>query len=258
MTITQKKQIRRRTTGAGTENEIVGVINDFNDNVINKIFSFVNYWAGNTPNIEGTVYAGSVAPGWVAYDNPKAINENDNQFGARSVPSLNIPVSQDYQGKDVIDADDLWNSMKNIVKKLNNIRYFTAYWYHLKNPSNTPGASPGSYYLVNSLSGRGIFNQTSGSNHDELPDVTGGGPSYNTSSAFWSRDGEKKGPELNPTKPSKIQISKKITASDMNEAITNCFNEWYNKCYTNNGLVYTMYTCHLNCHSNCHNSRSRR
>lgn len=49
-----------------------------------------------------------------------------------------------------------------------------------------------------------------------------------------------------------------IEAQNVEQAIQSCYDAWYNACFNNNVLTYTLYTCHLNCHGNCYTVRSRR
>jgi len=225
MSVVQNTQVIKVTA-----NSIVGAVTDFNSRVPTAVYNFATYHTGNLPKFTGTcTWGNNTRTGTTYLTNPQAIETN--QFAAKSVPSLSLSDIQ-------ITASTLWTAMYNIAVALNKVRYFVANWYHRTNDSRA---------LVNSISGRGVMNTS-------FPAVTGGSDVVNSTSRYWTRSGG----NVTFTPTSAITKDTQITAANMNTTIQNCYNAWYNACYTNNQITYTMYTCHLNCHSECYGVRSRR
>lgn len=229
MTVTAGQVIRKATSGS-----VIGCINDFNARVSTPIYNFATYHTGNLPKFAAAANVDYTTTTQTTYfTNPQQAIETA-QFNAKTAPSLTISDT-------VIKASTLWSSMLSVTRALNKIRYFNANWYHNEY---------GTRVLKSQISGRAVFNNA-------FPAVTGGADSANGNpSKFWTREGTTS-ITLNPAN-SGITAGAKITAASFNNTVTNCYNSWYNTCYTGNQLTYNMYTCHLNCHLNCHGQRSRR
>lgn len=152
--------------------------------------------------------------------------------------------------------------------------------------------SPGKRYEVDRISGIGVFKKTLPDVNDETKTVPGTNIKYvqvQTSgvykdwysyhdvnqkwnhgdiphqSRYWSRTIENPLGQIDSTtKNPVLDLDQTIFKNDdaialnMDTYIQKCYDEWYDKCYTHNQLVYKMYTCHLDCHCNCHSQRSRR
>lgn len=238
-----------------SKNNIDGVINTFDEEVLNKIKNSLVFLKNNLPFFTGSVDVG--VPGAPngsdvirknEYTNPQAVETN--QFNNRNnVPSDKLKIIDEK-----ITADTLWENMAILTKKLNKIRRFRAIWYHTTNDTRIK---------IDEIDNIGFFENilpdvTPGTDTPSVPDNTyWGSEAKIKSSKYWVRTNSQH-PELNPQPSQDLDESKLIEAIDMNESIQNCYNEWKSKCYDNNILTYTMYTCHLNCHSNCHSVRSRR
>lgn len=226
MTLTSGEIIQKVTA-----NNIIGVINDFNSNVVDNAFNKKTHNSGNYPKFTGTATYGttgsSSTTGWT---NPNAIPSG--QLAEDNKSSLTINDT-------IITATSLWNSMLSITRTLVKIRKFTSQWYHKVDTTNN---------LVNQISGYGVFNTS-------YPSVPTGTLTNGAKGETWTRSGSTS-ITLNPTQS--ITTNTDATALSINTAINNCYNEWVNKCYNENQLTYQFFTCHQNCHSNWSNSRGRR
>ena len=213
-----------------SSDSIVGAINYFNDNVINRICNQINWSSTSLPHFSGTTnYGTGINTSTVGWTNPQALPSN--QFDFKPSLSLSIPDT-------ILTVSTLWSDMLSITRTLGAVRKVTSNWYHKDKSVRT---------LKGSLSGIGIMNTT-------YPAVPSGTDADNAKSEFWDRSGSTS-VTLNPE--TKIIKNTLITASEFNTTVSNCYNTWYNNCITNT-LTYNFYTCHVNCHSNCHGSRSRR
>ena len=215
-----------------TANNIIGVINDFNANVVNKAFNNRNYNSSVYPHFSGTATFGrSGASSTVGWTNPIAIPSGhlaaDNKTSMTTISDT------------IITASTLWSSMLSITRQLVKIRRFTSNWYHKTDATNN---------LVNSVSGRAVFNTS-------YPSVPTGALNNDAKGESWARSGSTS-VTLNPTQT--INTNTVATAVSINNAINNCYNSWVNNCYNGNMLTYTFYTCHHNCHSNWSDYRGRR
>ena len=239
MTVSNKKvdagKIIKKTTGTISSETVVGASNSFNERVIDAIYAYARYSSSNVPYFSGSATWGkSGNSGAYAYNiqNPQAIETS--QFDSPTPSKLSI--SDTY-----ITADTLWSSIKSLTILLSKIRPFRAYWYH---------NNDGSRYEVTHISGRAVFKET-------LPNVTGGSDVACTETRFWTRSGSVT-PQSKPNPVQTINEPNVVKASEMNDDITECYNEWMDKCYNNNELVYNLYTCHYACYGDCYGARSRR
>lgn len=227
MSLTKGQEIKKITA-----NNIIGVINDFNTNVVDNAFNKRNYNSSTYPSFTGSATYGrtgsSATTGWT---NPRAIPSGqlaaDNKTSMTSISDT------------IITASTLWSSMLSITRQLVKIRKFTSYWYHKTDATNN---------LVNSITGYGVFNTA-------YPSVPTGTLSNNVKGETWTRSGSTS-ITLNPTQT--INSNEIATAISINDAINNCYNSWVDNCYNGNVLTYNFYTCHQNCHSNWADARGRR
>lgn len=227
MSLTKGQKIQKVTA-----NNIIGVINDFNTNVVNNAYNKRTYNSSSYPTFSGTATYGttgsSATTGWT---NPIAIPSGHlNADGKTTMTSISDTK---------ITASTLWSSMLNITRTLVKIRKFTSNWYHRTDTTDN---------LVNTISGYAVFNTA-------YPAVPTGTLTNATATSTWTRSGATS-ITLNPTQT--IKNGEIASATSINNAINNCYNAWVNNCYNGNVLTYTFYTCHQNCHSNWVNSRGRR
>lgn len=209
---------------------ITDAVNYFNQKA-QSVLNYGTYHSGNYPRFAGSCTGGQRGRNESTYlTNPNALPSG--HLASKSVNSLSISSG-------VITASTLWNSINNIAKTFNKVRYFSSNWQHRYD---------GSWQNKGTVTGRGVFNTS-------FPGVPGGSDAINGKSTRWSRSGGNV--TLSPSKGT-MNVGNVITASGYIATVTNCYNEWYNKCYNNNQLKYTMYTCHANCHSSCHSNRGRR
>lgn len=208
---------------------ITDAVNYFNSKaqtVLNK----ASYYSGYYPSFSGQCKAGGLDQ--VVYlTDPYSIPSG--QLANKKFSSLTI-------NNGLIKADDLWNSIVSIAHTFNKVRCYDSEWRHLTNAT---------WATVNTDYGHAVFNTS-------FPSVPGGSDAIAGTSSRWSRSGSTS-VTISPDRGS-MAAESLASADSFIAAVDSCYNTWYNRCYNNNAMSYTLYSCHADCHSNCHSNRGRR
>lgn len=217
-------------------------LNQFKSQVIDPATANA-YGTNRMPIFSGTA-GGNGKKTWI---NPVAINVSQLD----PTTSFQLPVITQEE----IQANDVYNTIKNYAQKLNQIRQFTSNWYY---------QTQDTLALVKSFSGKAVFKST-------IPGL----PTYSSATKAdggngWNRTLQNVGGNVtqainmqNPTitYTQTMTQDQEIQAAQIIDNPTAFFNQVFTKWQERSAWAvnYTYYTCHNNCH-NQHNqsSRSRR
>lgn len=219
-------------------NELI-VASDVTDSFINKF--------------RDTIYAASGLDDLPRFNSQRGIGD----YGENLIGELNKPVAvikEDLENRSnyltdigmikipknqLIKAQDVYNALMSIFRKLVQTTSYTSHWYH---------QVQGTLGLVETKSGNAVFKPQINSTVHAWPGGQG-----NTYVYGWERDvGSYNTP---PSFSFTVnQVAQKMTIETF---INTLINEWTNA-RTQRKVVYKLYTCHANCHNNCHSRRGRR